>query len=54
MATPVIRQPAPARAAAEAEQAERTVASSTSPTSPITGFSGVRRLPRPTNEPVKS
>ena len=50
MATPVIREPAPARAAADSEQAERAVA----PTTPITGFGGVRRVPTPVNEPVKS
>jgi 1-pyrroline-5-carboxylate dehydrogenase len=49
MATPVIREPAPARGAAESEQAERTIA----PTTPISGFSGVRRVPTPVNEPVK-
>ncbi|MFN2565700.1 MAG: L-glutamate gamma-semialdehyde dehydrogenase [Gemmatimonadaceae bacterium] len=53
MATPVIRSPspAPARAAAASKQADRTVAS---PAAPIAGFSGVRRVPKPTNEPVKS
>jgi 1-pyrroline-5-carboxylate dehydrogenase len=50
MATPVIREPAPARAAAKSEQAERTIA----PTTPITGFNGVRHVPTPVNEPVKS
>ncbi len=55
MATPVIRgpapAPAPAGAAAESEQADRTVVA---PTSPISGFSGVRRVPAPVNEPVRS
>jgi 1-pyrroline-5-carboxylate dehydrogenase len=53
MATPVIREPvpAPARAAAESEQADRTAATSTAP---VAGFSGVRRVPMPANEPVKS
>jgi len=42
---------APSRSAAESEQAERTV----SPRSaPLAGFSGTRRVPPPTNEPVKS
>jgi len=42
---------APSRSAAESEQAERTI----SPRSaPLTGFSGTRRVPPPTNEPVKS
>jgi 1-pyrroline-5-carboxylate dehydrogenase len=42
---------APSRSAAESLQAERTV----SPRSaPLTGFSGTRRVPPPTNEPVKS
>src|SRR5687767_11003054 len=50
MATPVIREPAPARAAADSEQAERAIA----PTTPIAGFGGVRRVPTPVNEPVKS
>jgi 1-pyrroline-5-carboxylate dehydrogenase len=50
MATPVIREPAAARAAAESEQAERAIA----PTTPIAGFGGVRRVPTPVNEPVKS
>jgi 1-pyrroline-5-carboxylate dehydrogenase len=50
MATPVIREPAPARAAADSDQAERAIA----PTTPITGFGGVRRVPTPVNEPVKT
>jgi len=42
---------APSRSAAESVQAERTV----SPRSaPLAGFSGTRRVPPPTNEPVKS
>jgi 1-pyrroline-5-carboxylate dehydrogenase len=41
----------PARSAAESEQAELTV----SPRSaPLAGFSGTRRVPPPTNEPIKS
>jgi 1-pyrroline-5-carboxylate dehydrogenase len=53
MATPVIRSPgpAPARAAAESEQADRTAAS---PASATTAVTGVRRVPAPVNEPVKS
>jgi 1-pyrroline-5-carboxylate dehydrogenase len=51
MATPVIRASAPERAAAESEQAERTVVS---PVSPIAAVSGIRRVPTPVNEPVKS
>jgi 1-pyrroline-5-carboxylate dehydrogenase len=53
MATPVIREPAPApaRAAADSEQADRTTGALTTP---IAGFSGVRRVPAPVNEPVKS
>src|SRR5438105_15752372 len=40
----------PARAAAESEQAERTIA----PTSaPLAGFTGIRRVPAPVNEPIK-
>ncbi len=50
MATPVIREPAPARAAADSDQAEHAIA----PTTPITGFGGVRRVPTPVNEPVKT
>jgi 1-pyrroline-5-carboxylate dehydrogenase len=48
MATPVIRAAAPASAAAESEQAEQTVPS------PVAAVSGVRRVPKPVNEPVKS
>jgi 1-pyrroline-5-carboxylate dehydrogenase len=53
MATPVIREPAPApaRAAAESDQADRTVRP---PSAPVAGFSGIRRVPTPVNEPVKS
>jgi 1-pyrroline-5-carboxylate dehydrogenase len=48
MATPVINASAPERAAAESEQVDRTVAS------PIAAVSGIRRVPAPVNEPVKS
>jgi 1-pyrroline-5-carboxylate dehydrogenase len=53
MATPVIREPAPAPAPAPAdsEQADRTTGALTTP---LAGFSGVRRVPAPVNEPVKS
>jgi 1-pyrroline-5-carboxylate dehydrogenase len=52
MAPPVIREPAPApaRGAAESDQADRTTGTPT----PIAGFSGVRHVPTPVNEPVKS
>ena len=53
MAAPATTAPksAPARAAAESEQAART----TSPVSaPLAGFNGIRRVPAPVNEPVKS
>jgi 1-pyrroline-5-carboxylate dehydrogenase len=41
----------PTRSAAEAPQAERTVATRSAP---LAGFSGTRRVPPPTNEPIKS
>src|SRR5689334_15750878 len=41
---------APDRLAAESEQAERTVAPRSAP---LAGFSGTRRVPPPTNEPIK-
>ena len=42
---------APDRAAAESDQAERTI----HPTSaPLAGFTGIRRVPAPVNEPVKA
>src|SRR5438270_11577796 len=40
----------PARAAAESEQAERTIAPRTAP---LAGFTGIRRVPAPVNEPIK-
>src|SRR5438067_13930253 len=40
----------PARAAAESEQAERTIAPTTAP---LAGFTGIRRVPAPVNEPIK-
>jgi 1-pyrroline-5-carboxylate dehydrogenase len=42
---------APSIAAAESQQAERTVAPRSAP---LAGFSGTRRVPPPTNEPIKS
>src|SRR3954469_16113174 len=42
---------APTRAAAESEQAARTIEPRSAP---LAGFSGTRRVPPPTNEPVKS
>ena len=42
---------APSRTAAESEQAERTVDPRSAP---LAGFSGTRRVPPPTNEPIKS
>ena len=53
MSAPVIRPPRSAseRAAAASAQAERTVAN---PVSPVSGFSGVRRVPPPVNEPVRA
>jgi 1-pyrroline-5-carboxylate dehydrogenase len=41
----------PARSAAESKQAERTVEPRSAP---LAGFSGTRRVPPPTNEPIKS
>src|SRR5215207_2377891 len=41
----------PSRSAADSEQAERTVAPRSAP---LAGFSGTRRVPPPTNEPIKS
>src|SRR4051812_22574347 len=41
----------PARAAAESEQAESTIAPKTAP---LAGFTGIRRVPAPVNEPIKS
>jgi 1-pyrroline-5-carboxylate dehydrogenase len=49
MSAPTV--PSPARAAAESEQAERTVVA---PATPIAAVSGIRRVPTPINEPVKS
>jgi 1-pyrroline-5-carboxylate dehydrogenase len=49
MAAPTV--PPPARAAAESEQGDRSVAV---PKAPIAAVSGVRRVPAPVNEPVKS
>jgi 1-pyrroline-5-carboxylate dehydrogenase len=49
MSAPTV--PPPARAAAESEQAERTVAAHAAP---IAAISGIRRVPAPVNEPVKS
>src|SRR3954468_24177413 len=43
--------PAPDRAAAASEQAAMTVSPSSAP---LAGFSGTRRVPPPTNEPIKS
>jgi len=42
---------APDRLAAQSEQAERTVAPRSAP---LAGFSGTRRVPPPTNDPIKS
>src|SRR5215207_1923748 len=41
----------PSRSAAESKQAERTVAPRSAP---LAGFSGTRRVPPPSNEPIKS
>src|SRR4051812_8303792 len=41
----------PSRSAAESQQAERTVAPRSAP---LAGFSGTRRVPPPTNEPIKT
>jgi 1-pyrroline-5-carboxylate dehydrogenase len=49
MSAPTV--PPPARAAAEPEQADRTLVV---PRAPIAAVSGVRRVPTPVNEPVKS
>ena len=38
------------RAAAESQQAERTIHPSSAP---LAGFTGIRRVPAPVNEPVK-
>jgi 1-pyrroline-5-carboxylate dehydrogenase len=54
MAAPVVAPksaPAPERAAAESEQAARTIVPSSAP---LAGFAGIRRVPAPVNEPVKS
>ena len=40
----------PARAAAESQQAERTISPSSAP---LAGFTGIRRVPAPVNEPIK-
>src|SRR6185503_14049408 len=44
------RKTAPARAAAESQQAEHTTLPSSAP---LAGFTGIRRVPEPVNEPVK-
>jgi 1-pyrroline-5-carboxylate dehydrogenase len=51
MATPVIRAGAPKRAAVESEQPDATVAV---PRAPVGAVSGIRRVPTPVNEAVKS
>jgi 1-pyrroline-5-carboxylate dehydrogenase len=53
MSAPVVPPPkgAPERAAAESQQADRTVHGVSTP---LAGFSGIRRVPVPINEPVRS